>query len=300
MIAVVALTSLVGQEESTETLLSMAAEVVPASAMSALAPVIENLTTAPAPGLSLALGLAAALWTASIYVHAYSRAMNAIYGVPEGRPMWTLRPAMLGLTLVLLVFLALATVLLVISRPIAESLGALVGLGTTAVTVWTLVRWPVLLLVVAVVVAILYHFTPNVRKPRFRWVSLGAITAIALAVIASLSLGAFVVNVGRFNEIYGSLAGVIVALLWLWAMNVALLFGAELDVELERSRQLRSGLPAEETIQLPARDTRASTKRASKEAADISRGRNLRESHEESAAESEPAKESNEAGEGSS
>lgn len=278
VIAVISLLSLVGQEESTDILISMAADVVPASAMGVLQPVIEGLTAAPAPGWGLAFGLLAALWTASVYVYAYSGAMNVIYEVPEGRPLWKLRPAMFGLTLVMLLFVAVAAVLLVISGPIAEAIGSLVGLGRTAMTVWTVARWPVLLLVVAMAVAMLYHFTPNVRRPKFRWLSLGAVSAIVLAVIASLSLGAFVVNFGRFNELYGSLAGAIVALLWLWAINLALLFGAEFDAELERSRQLLSGLPAEETIQLPARDTRASTRRATKQAADVTRGRKLRES----------------------
>jgi len=254
----------------------MAEDLVPGTAMNALGPVIENLTTAPAPGIGLVVGLLVALWTASNYVTAFSRAMNRVYEVEEGRPLWKLRPAMYLLTLVMLVLVALGAVILVISGPIAEQVGSLIGLSGVAVTIWDIAKWPVLLIAVIAAIALLYWATPNVRQPTFRWISPGAIIAIVVALLASLALGFYVANFGSYNETYGALGGVIVALLWLWVMNLALLFGAEFDAELERSRELQAGIPAEETIQLPARDTKASEKKAEKARADVERGRALR------------------------
>ena len=143
-------------------------------------------------------------------------------------------------------------------------------------TVWNIAKWPVLLAVVVLIVAILYYATPNVKQPKFRWISVGAVVAILTWVLASAAFGFYVANFASYNKTYGSLAGVIVFLLWLWITNLALLFGAELDAELERGRQLQAGMPAEEVIQLPARDTRKSDKATSKERDDIDRGRRLR------------------------
>ncbi|MFC7403686.1 YihY/virulence factor BrkB family protein [Georgenia alba] len=278
LIALVSLLSLVGQGGTTDTLLSMARDLVPATAMGTLEPVIESLTTAPAPGIGLVIGLLVALWTASNYVAAFSRAMNRIYEMPEGRPFWKLRPAMYLLTLAMLLLVAVAAVILVVSGPVAESIGGLIGLSGVTVTIWNIAKWPVLLLVVIIAVGLLYWATPNVRQPSFRWVSPGAVIAIVVALVASVALGFYVGNFGSYDQTYGSLAGVIIALLWIWVMNLALLFGAEFDAELERARELQAGIPAEETIQLPARDTKASEKKAEKVAEDVARGRALRES----------------------
>ncbi|UFU01940.1 YihY/virulence factor BrkB family protein [Ruania suaedae] len=275
-IALVSLLSLVGQGGTTTTLISMAEDLVPADAMSTLEPVLRSLTEAPAPGLGLILGLAAALWTASNYVNAFSRAMNRIYETTEGRPVWKLRPAMYLLTLVLLVLVALSVVLLAISGPVAEAIGSAIGLGGVAVTIWSIARWPVLLAVVVLVVALLYYFTPNVKQPKMRWISPGAIIAIVVAILASVGVGFYLANFGSYNQTYGSLAGVIIALLWIYVMNLALLFGAEVDAEAERSRQLQAGIEAEEDIQLPPRDTRASEKKEGQEREDVARGRRLR------------------------
>jgi len=144
------------------------------------------------------------------------------------------------------------------------------------VTVWNIAKWPVLLVVVVVIVALLYHATPNVKQPRFRWISVGAVVAILTWVVASALFGFYVANFSHYNRTYGSLAGVIAFLLWLWITNVALMFGGELDAELERGRELQAGLPAEQTIQLPARDTRKSDRTADKERRDVERGRRLR------------------------
>ena len=165
-----------------------------------------------------------------------------------------------------------------VSGPVARAVGEAIGLGDTAVTIWSIAKWPVLLGLAAVVVAILYYATPNVRQPKFKWVSLGAIVAIITWVIVFALFGLYVSQFSNYNKTYGSLAGVIIFLLWLWITNLALLFGAELDAEVERGRQLQGGIEAEKTIQLPPRDTRASEKKQAKQEEDVRLGRALRES----------------------
>lgn len=284
LIAMVSILSLVGQAgATTDTMLGIADEFVPEDAMAQLGPVIENLANAPAPGIGLFIGLLVALWTASNYVNAFSRAMNRIYEVGEGRPFWKLRPIMYGLTAATLVLVALLALLLVLSGPVAEAIGRLVGLGDFALSVWAIAKWPVLLLVLITVIALLYYVAPNVRQPKFRWITPGAVIAIVVAILASLGLGLYVANFGSYNKTYGALAGVIVFLLWLWIVNVALLFGAEFDAELERGRELQAGLQAEERIQLPPRDTKATDKKAKQAKTDLHRARALRRTNGRSA-----------------
>ena len=188
--------------------------------------------------------------------------MNRIYEIDEGRPIWKLRPAMLLLTVVLVVLAAAVLLALVLTGPVAESVGDAIGLGSTAVLVWQIAKWPVLLAVVILIVALLYYATPNVKQPKFRWVSVGAVLAIVVWILVSAAFGFYVANFSSYDKTYGALGGVIVFLLWLWLTNLALLFGAELDAELERGRELQSGLAAEETLQLPPRDTRNIEKNA--------------------------------------
>lgn len=278
-IALLSLVSLVGQGQSTvNTLLQILDDVGASSAADTLRPTLTQLASSRGGGLALVLGLAVALWSASGYVGAFSRAMNRIYQIEEGRPIWKLRPVMLLLTLVTVVLTALVAVALVLTGPAASAVGSAIGLGSTAVTVWNIAKWPVLLLVVITIVALLYYVTPNVQQPKFRWISLGAVLAILTWIIASVAFGFYVANFSSYDKTYGSLAGVIVFLLWLWITNLALLFGAELDAELERGRELQAGLPAEEELQLPPRDTRVSDKAAEKRRKDVERGRRLRRS----------------------
>ena len=139
-------------------------------------------------------------------------------------------------------------------------------------------KWPVLLGLAALVVAILYYATPNIQQPKFRWISLGAVVAIITWVIASALFGLYVSQFSNYNKTYGSLAGVIIFLLWLWITNLALLFGAELNAETERGRQLQAGIAAEDELQLPPRDTRVIDKNAAKDVRDIEQGKQLRRS----------------------
>lgn len=279
--ALLAIVSLLGfvsdPERAVERILSLVEDIAPGGATDTLQPILENLTQAPAAGLALVVGLVTALWSASGYVAAFSRGMNRVYEIDEGRPVWKLRPVLLVVTLVLVVIAVVVVVALALSGGIARSVGEAIGLSDAAVTIWNIAKWPVVLVLVALAIAILYHSTPNVKQPKFRWVSVGALVAIVVWVLASLAFAFYVANFGSYNETYGSLAGVIIALLWLWITNLALLFGAELDAELERGRQLQGGIEAERTIQLPPRDTKASDKKKAKAEEDVRRGREVRE-----------------------
>ncbi|MET0952034.1 MAG: YihY/virulence factor BrkB family protein [Aeromicrobium sp.] len=277
LVALVSLLGVLGQGQSTvDALLEIVDQVGPASAVDSLRPTIEQLSSSQGAGIALVVGLLGALWSASGYVGAFGRAMNRIYEVGEGRPIWKLRPVQLLVTLFAVLLVAVAAAALVLTGPVAEAVGEQIGLGSTAILVWDIAKWPVLLGIVVVIVAVLYYATPNVKQPTFRWVSVGAVLAIVVWILASAAFGLYVAMFASYDKTYGSLAGVIVFLLWLWLTNLALLFGAELDAELERGRQLQAGIAAEETIQLPPRDTRNIEKAEEKHEADVVAGREIR------------------------
>ncbi|MFJ6042656.1 YihY/virulence factor BrkB family protein [Brachybacterium paraconglomeratum] len=279
LIALVSILSLFGQDDQSVTaVLDQARAIVPPDAWQTVQPALESILTAPAAGLGLILGLATALWSASTYTRAFGRAMNIIHDVPEGRGVVKLTVQMYLLTALFLVLGAVGLMIFVLSGPVAEAVGDAIGVGGAAVLAWNIAKWFVLAGIVVLVVALLYYATPNVQQPRFRWISIGALVAILVAVLASVGFFLYAANFGSYNATYGALAGVIILLLWMYIVNVILLFGAELDSEIERGRELQAGIPAEDELQLPPRDTRASDKRARKYAEDVERGRNLRES----------------------
>lgn len=256
LLVLVSLLGVFGQgKRTTDAVLDMVKTLAPGSAMDTLRPTVTQLVETHSAGFALALGLLGAVWSASGYIGAFGRAMNRIYDIGEGRPVWKLRPLQLLLTLGALVLAAAAAFLLAISGPVARSVGNAIGAGHLAMTLWSILRWPVILLFAVAAVAALYYATPNIKPPKFRWISPGAAVAILTWVAASALLGLYVGNFSSYNKTYGALAGVIVFLLWLWITNLALLFGAELDAELERGRELQAGLPAEEELQLSPRDT---------------------------------------------
>lgn len=278
LIALVSLLALIGQSDAAvDAMIDIGADLAPPDAVDQVRTVVEQVTERQAAGLGLVLGLAGALWSASGFVGAFGRAMNRIYEIDEGRPVWKLRPQLLLVTLVALAAMALVALGLVVSGPVAGAVGRALGLGDVGVTVWGVVKWPVVLAVVVMVVAVLYYATPNVRQPRFRWISLGAVVAIVVWAVASFLFALYVSRFSSYDATYGALAGVIVLLLWLWISNLALLLGAEVDAEVERARQLQAGIVAEEVIQLPPRDASASRKRQEKAERDVERGRELRE-----------------------
>lgn len=277
LVVVISLLGVVGQGERTaQTLLDIVADVSPGAAADTLRQPVEQLVSSPSAGVALVTGILGALWAASGYIGAFGRAMNRIYEVEEGRAFWKLRPQQLLLTTGALIVVAAVALLLAVSGPVAEAIGDLLGLGATALTAWNIARWPVLLILVVLGVATLYYAAPNVRQPRFRWISVGATIAIVTWVLASLSFGVYVANFGSYDKTFGALAGVVVFLLWLWITNLALLFGAEVDAELERARQLQAGIAAEDALKLPLRDTTVIDKNDAKEKQNRVRGRVLR------------------------
>jgi membrane protein len=274
----------VGQaQNSVKTVLDVMRPLVSPSTLNTIEPALTNIATSPGAGIGLIVGVVGALWSASGYVSAFGRAMNAVYEIDEGRPFWKLRPVTLLVTLVAILLIALVLVMLIVSGPLASSLGSVIGLSSAVVTVWNIVKWPVIVLFVVLIVAMLYYATPNVKQPRFRWVSVGAVVAIIIWILASIAFAFYVATFGSYDKTYGSLAGAVLGLLWLWITNVALLFGAELDSELERGRQLQAGIPAESELQLPARDMRGIRKARKKEQKDIERGRRIRDQAGEAA-----------------
>jgi len=279
LVVVVSLLGVFGQgQRTTDAVLQIVGDLGPASAVETLRTPIQQLVESPSAGFALIVGVLGALWSASGYIGAFGRAMNRIYEVEEGRPVWKLRPIQLLLTLIGLILASAVAFMLAVSGPIASAIGEAVGLGDAAESVWNIARWPVVLIFVTLAVATLYYATPNVQQPKFRWISVGAGVAILAWILASLLFGFYVANFGSYNKTYGALAGVIVFLLWLWITNLALLFGAELDAELERGRQLQAGIAAERDLQLPARDSRGAEKNRAKEEEDVARGRRLRNS----------------------
>ena len=254
--ALIALTSIVGLFTTPQQLSDALTAVVPQSAARTLNPVIDqvagNQSTA---GIALVIGLAGAVWSASGYVGAFTRAANVVYETPEGRKIWKLKPLQLLVTLIGIMFAAVVVALLVLSGPVVDAIGSAIGVGETGQTVWNVVKWPVILVVLALMIAVLYYSTPNVKLRGFTWVSPGAGVAILVAIVASAAFAFYVGNFGSYNKTYGALAGVVIFLIWFWLINVALLFGIELDAEIERNKELKEGVPrADKEIQLDARD----------------------------------------------
>jgi membrane protein len=278
LLAIVSLLGVVGQADSTaKTLLDLVSQFGSPQVADLLRDPIMQLTGSPAAGVALIVGVLGALWSASGYVGAFGRAMNRVYGIDEGRPIWKLRPTMLGVTAFTVVLIVVAALILVISGPVAETVGDLVGLGSTAVVVWDIAKLPILAIIAVVIVAVLYYWAPNVKQPKFKWMSLGSLVALVIWLVASVGFAFYIANFSNYNKTYGSLGAVIVFLLWLWITNNALLFGAEFDAELERGRELQAGLRAERDILLPPRDTAQSEKKAAALAKDELAGMRLRQ-----------------------
>jgi membrane protein len=239
-----------------QTLLDNLGQVAPGSVNQILEGAISSLQqTRGSAGVLALVSLAAALWSASNYIAAFMRASNAIYDVPEGRPVWKTLPIRIAVTVLVMVLLAASAVAVVATGGLADRIGRLLGLGSAVVTVWDIVKWPVLLLVVSFMFALLYWASPN-AKQGFRWVTPGGILAVVVWVAASVAFAIYVANFGSYNKTYGSLASVIIFLVWLWLSNTAILLGAELNAELERSRAIAAGHPPDEEPYMELRDTR--------------------------------------------
>jgi membrane protein len=257
--AFIALISILGLVVDPATITRVITDIVsqlgPESAVSTFTGPIQDIANNQSTALlGLIIGVAVALWTASNYVGAFMRASNSIYAREEGRPFWKLRPIQLFITLVLVLVAALVVLALIVSGPVAEAIGSAVGLGDTAVMVWDIAKWPVLLVMVMLMLAILYWSAPNAKPAGFRWVSPGSVVAVILWIAASAGFAIYVANFSSYDKTYGTLGGVVVFLLWMWITNMAILLGAQLNAETERAQQLHRGAPIEKTLMLEERE----------------------------------------------
>jgi membrane protein len=256
LLALVSILGLVG-DSATQPLIDNVGKVAPGPAKDIVTSAIQNLQKSQgAAGVLFIVGVGGAIWSASGYVAAFMRASNAIYDVEEGRPIWKTLPTRVLTTIVLLLMLAAVAVGVTLTGPLADQVGKVLGIGSTATTVWDFAKWPVILLVVITMFAILYWAAPNVKHPKFRWISPGSVVGVLLWIVASLAFAFYVANFASYNKTYGALGGVIVFLVWLWISNIAILLGAEFNAELERGRQIEAGHPEEKEPFLEPRDTR--------------------------------------------
>jgi membrane protein len=257
--ALLVMVSLVGlfanPERVTKVLTDTVTELGPATATQTFQGPIESITSnRGAAGVLFVVGVVAALWSASAYVGAFADACNAIYEVEEGRPFWKLKPLQLAVTFVLILVAAVVALALVLSGPIVAALGSALGLGDTALTAWRFAKWPAMIVLVLLIFGVLYYTAPNARVTGVRWITAGALMALLVWVVASAVFALYVANFGSYDKTYGTLGGVVVFLLWMWLTNLAILFGAELNAETERARQLHTGVPgAEEALKVPER-----------------------------------------------
>jgi membrane protein len=255
ILVLVSLLGLLGQS-TTQSLTTNLTNAAPSTVRTILQHAIRTLqgghTTA---GVLAIVGILLALWSASGYVAAFMRASNAIYEVPEGRPVWKTLPIRLGVTVVLMVLLVVSAVMVVVTGGVARHVGQALGIGSTAVTVWGIAKWPVLFILVCIMIGLLYWASPNARHG-FRWIGPGAVIAVVLWLIASGLFTLYVANFSNYNKVYGTLAGMIIFLIWLWITNIAILLGAEFNAELTRGRAIAAGVPPEAEPYVEMRDTR--------------------------------------------
>jgi len=244
--AVIVLFSLLGiigtYPQTSDALLDIVADLGPDSAVDTLRSPIEDVTrSSGTAGALLGIGTLTAIWAASGYLGAFARASNAIFDVEEERPFWRMRPQQVAMTVLLLALVALLSLALVLTGPVARAVGDTIGLGSTAVSAFDIAKWPVMLVLVAVALALLFYWAPDQPGKRFRWISPGSILAVVVLVAASALFGVYVSTFGSYSATYGSLAGIVVFLLWLWIANNALLLGQELNAALERARKRETG-----------------------------------------------------------
>jgi membrane protein len=255
LLVLVSLLGLAGPDTA-QKLVDNLGDVVPGSTRQIISSAIMSLQQSSGAGLTAIVGILFAIWSASGYVGAFMRAANTVFDVPEGRPVWKTIPVRLGITVVLLVLMSISAIIVVFTGPLARQAGDLLGLGSAAVTAWGIAKWPILLVILMFLVAILYWAAPNAKQPGFRWITPGGVVGVLLWLIASVGFAFYVANFSNYNKTYGALAGVIVFLVWMWISNLAILLGAELNAELDRARAETEGLPEGEEPYLELRDTK--------------------------------------------
>jgi membrane protein len=256
LLVLISILGLVGHGTE-KTVINEVKQLVPGTAGDVISNVIQNVQSAPrASGILAIVGLLTALWSASSYISAFIRANNAIYDVPEGRPAWKLLPLRVLLTVLTGVLLTVSLLAVVTTGKLALMVGKLLHIGNTAVTIWDIAKWPVLVILISLMFAVLYYFAPNARQGGFRWITPGGVLAVLIWLIASAGFALYVAKFGSYNKTYGTFAGIIVFLIWMWISNIAVLLGAEFDAELARGRAIEAGAPEDKEPYLELRDDR--------------------------------------------
>jgi membrane protein len=255
LLVVVSVLGLLGSSTS-RTLLNNVGSLAPGGVRSVLQQVLTDASHRGTAGLAGLIGLAVALWSASGYIAAFMRASNAIYEVGEGRPVWKTIPIRLGVTIVMVVLILVSAVIVVVSGPIAQDVGKALGVGHAAVLTFDIVKWPLLIVIVGLMLAILYYASPNAKQPGIQWVSPGGLLAVIIWVVASVGFALYVANFGSYNKTYGSLATVVIFLVWLWITNIAILLGCEFNAEMQRAKAIETDGPAAGDEFPEPRDTR--------------------------------------------
>jgi membrane protein len=253
LLVLLALLGLAGQS-TIDTLLKNIDAIAPSATQDVIGNAVKNLQASnKAAGVAFIAGLAGALWSASGYIGGFMKAANVIYEVEEGRKFWKLKPLQIAVTVLIVLLISVIVIAIVVSGPIAERVGSIVGAGDTAVTVFNIVKWPVIALIVSQIFAFLYWVSPNVKQPGYRWISPGGLVAVVLWIAASGAFAFYVANFGSYSKTYGSMAAVIIFLVWLWITNLVMLLGAEFNAEVERGRQIEAGHDPEVEPFLPHR-----------------------------------------------
>ncbi|MFE1553165.1 YihY/virulence factor BrkB family protein [Streptomyces sp. NPDC058718] len=257
--ALLVLVSLLGiaGESATKQVLDNLRKLTPGSARDVIGNAVQQLQGNAGIGSLMAIvALAVAVWSASGYIAAFIRASNAVYDMPEGRPVWKVLPLRLALTVTLMILAVVSALIVVFTGGMARQAGAALGIGDTALTVWSIAKWPVLVLLVTTMIAILYWAAPNAKGRGFKWITPGSFLALVIWLVASAGFAFYVANFGSYNKTYGTLAGVIIFLVWLWITNLAILLGLEFDAEMSRQRAVAGGHPEDEEPYVEPRDTR--------------------------------------------
>ncbi|MFD5573627.1 YihY/virulence factor BrkB family protein [Streptomyces cadmiisoli] len=256
LLALISLLGIVGQS-ATQQVLNDIQKLAPGAARDVFTSAVQQLQGNAGLGSVIAIvGLALAVWSASGYVAAFIRSSNAVYDVPEGRPMWKVLPVRVGVTVLLMVLAVISALIVVFTGGLVRQVGTALGVGDTALTVWSIAKWPLLVLLVTTMIAILYWATPNAKVRGFRWITPGSFIALLIWMIASAAFALYVANFASYNKTYGTLAGVIIFLVWLWITNLAILLGLEFDAEMNRQRAVAGGYPAGKEPYVEPRDTR--------------------------------------------
>ena len=252
LLALVSILGLIGSS-AIQPMIDNLSKVAPGPAKEILTGALRGLQSGGGAGLLFIISLAGAIWAASGYISAFMDASNAIYGIEEGRSLFVRLPLRIVITIVMLVLLAISAVAVVLTGPLADQAGKLIGIGSAAVTIWDIAKWPVLVLIVAFMFAVLYFSAPNVKQPGLKAVMPGGVLAVVLWIIASVLFAFYVANFGSYNKTYGALGGVIVFLVWLWPTNLAILLGAEYNAERARTRHIKAGHAPDQEPYMPAR-----------------------------------------------